>query len=525
MHTRPTLLDFIDDELLRAPMTYDLVLDAVHERWRMRPPAFEPGKIDPSRVLQQGRTELVASAVRALRQSALYEAKSGSTITTTSFPGAALHSRSELSLIDEGDVEVDIEINRCIEAIRVSAEAELRTLQTFTSALVDDVNISRDTNPFRAECMVRALWSGVQTLPLSNPSKARLMHDAAEPLAALLRKAYAAACHRLEDQGVTQATHRTIVVGSRTGWGAELNRLRLPEDLNVLRDSMPAPLDALPPVHGPAGYTEALHTGLHVQAPQRSGNKADPQLIELLARLFDTLQKDTQLAPDTASLIQRLEPSVLRMALVDPKLLDAYDHPAWQFMNQLAFDIDFCAPSQRLRLLGLGRNLVDHLAASPQVEAASFVWALERLGAAQRHALLLATQAAAHDIERLQAAAPAEAWTPSNRVPLDISNLDTVPADLMIDAPAGSFHADNGLPDGLSPGTRIRAYLQGSWRNLQSLWQDNAGEYVLMVEHAHDRRWALRQRALTRLMNEGLAHPLKVRSLVRRAAEIVLRKL
>ena len=43
MPTRPTLQTFIDEELLRVPVTFDLVIDAVHQRWRERLPGAGRG--------------------------------------------------------------------------------------------------------------------------------------------------------------------------------------------------------------------------------------------------------------------------------------------------------------------------------------------------------------------------------------------------------------------------------------------------------------------------------------------------
>jgi len=145
---------------------------------------------------------------------------------------------NDLALIDEDDVAVDIEIARCTRAIKQTAEAELRELHTYTSALVNDVNVSRDTNPFGPERFVRALWHGVQHLPLSRPVQVAFMHDAAEPLAEALRKAYASASQRLQAQGVAPAAYRTIVFGGGTSWGADLTRYRPSEDLHQLQDSI-----------------------------------------------------------------------------------------------------------------------------------------------------------------------------------------------------------------------------------------------------------------------------------------------
>lgn len=511
MSTRPTLPDFIDDELLRAPMTIDLVIDTVLQRWRERMVPMGRHDADPARVLQMHRNEVVSAALAHLRTAAVADGSPGIGHLAAK-PAAA--APQAMSLIDEDDVAVDIEIARCVETIRLKAELEVRELQTYTSALVNDLGISRDTNPFRPDRFVRALWAGVQTLPMSRAVQAAFLHEAAVPLAETLRKAYAAASRRLEDQGVTPAIHRTIVVGGGTAWGSQMARQQAAAQMG-LNDSIRATLDALPE---PTRFRSAAMPVTSTAA--QHGPAADAQMIELLARLFEALQSETGLGTDTLALLQRLEPLALRVALRDPSLLDRYDHPVWRFMDQLAHDIETSPPAQRLRVLGLGRNLIDHLAQTDHADPKGFEWALARLMAAQRSNLMQAMASCEENILRLQRIADAEAPPTTSTMPLDIGTLDTVPAALMPDGPAKRPMVAS---DALAPGSLLRVYLQGEWRTLMALWQDHGHELALLRDAAADRQFAVRQGALSRLLAEGLAQPLQVRSLVRRAAGKVLR--
>ena len=70
------------------------------------------------------------------------------------------------------------------------------------------------------EAYVRALWDGAQSLPMSRSAQAAFLHDAADPLARTLRQGYAAACTRLDDQGVEPAVYRTIVVSPSVRGGS-----------------------------------------------------------------------------------------------------------------------------------------------------------------------------------------------------------------------------------------------------------------------------------------------------------------
>ena len=534
MSSPPSLLDFIDDEMLRVPMTIDQVTDAVLAQWRVRMPARGRADTDPARLLSQHRDDLVTHTLVALRASAMVDLKALTSSAAPSHrqPGETPHRSLSLSLIDEADVALDIEIARCTENLKTKAEIALRELQTFTSALANDLNVSRDSNPFRPERFVRALWTGLQKMPLSNGLRASYLRDASEPLAKALRRAYTAACLRLEEQDVTPASYRTIVINGNTGWGASVSRYQPPKDLHKLRDSMPARFESLAPMDITARAAAlprlpglpALPAPPSATAATAAASGPDPQLIELLARLFEAIQNDFKLPPDTVSLLQRLQPTALRIALRDPSLLDRYDHALWRFMDQLVHDIEISPPAHRMRMLGLGRNLIDHLAQPESRAQQGFGWALERLLAAQRQALNQTVVHAGADIAKLERIASADASPTTRTMPLDIANLDTVRADLL-DSPGADAAAAEMPSAGVPPGSTFRIYLQGDWRTLQALWQDDHHEYVMLDDPVGDQRWALHQRALARLLSEGLAHRYKIRSLVRRAADKVLRTL
>jgi Protein of unknown function (DUF1631) len=518
MLRRPTLQDFIDDELLRAPLALNPVIDAVQARWRLRCPGMGREDAQADRVLQHRRDDVIARALRALRQSALADLqrigeRAGST------PLSPLPARRELSLIGEDDVAADIEVARCVEAVKQHAETELRELLTYTSALANDLNVSRDTNPFRPEIYVRALWDGITALPLSRLAQAAFLREAAQPLAQALRLTYAAATTRLEEQGVVPAVYRTIVHPSGTGWGGQLPRFQPPAQLDHLRERMPATPHSARAASALAASATATQFAWSAPAPAWV---ADPQLVEMLSRLFDTMENDNGLSPDVVALLLRLQPTVTRVAMHDRALMEDYDHAVWRFMDHLAYQMALCAPGERLRLLSLCRNLVDHLASTDLLDRGRFEWAIERLNAAHRQALQQAVAAAAPVVARMQHKARA-GMTTLSPLPLDIGNLDTVAADVALYEEPPLFDPTPDTP-GMS-GDHWRVYLQGDWRWVQLLWRDDNNDVWLMREPAADRHWALRVHGIERLRQEGLAHPLRMRSLVRRAAARLQRAL
>jgi hypothetical protein len=493
-----TLQDFVDDEMLRAPLLFDQVVDAVVEQWRQAMGGGLRQTVDTARVLQNQRSDLVSEAVRSLRRQVQAN-------RTAAAPAAAppAPARLELSLIGEDEVTADIEVARAVERVKSMAEFELRELQAYTSALVGDFNVSKDTNPFRPETYVRALWEGAQRLPLSRSAQAAFLHDAADPMARTLRQGYAAACTRLDDQGVEPAVYRTIVV-SPTGRGLSPEQtLAVGVSLQDIRDSLPVPLDE---------PTPSAHAVLGV------GPRIDPQLIDLLSRLFDAIQSDRNLSPACLALLLRLHPTALRLAVQDTTMLDDYDHPVWRFMDRLAFGIATAHVLEQERWLNFARQLVDHLVGDGAADTARFEWALSRVEAYERHCFERAALLAQPEITNLQLA------TDHSAQAIDIGTMDTVPAELLPEAgPAQTAAAHPRLI--LRPGEHMRAYLQGDWRLLQLLWMDGMGEVWLLADAAAPRHWALRQSAIERLAAEQLALPLRPRSLVRSAADRMLRSM
>lgn len=559
---RLSLADFVEEELLRAPLTFDAVIDAVHDQWRdnLVVQGRDGGAL--TRMLQMQRGAFMDAALRSLRlatQKCVQDvvrpqrarnAQSGSAGSAEWGAKAASTQRMELKLVEESDVVADLSIRRCGEHIASQADAELRELHAYTSALVGDRDVSRQTNPLQPEYFARSLWDGAQALPTLPAVRADFFRRATPVMAQALQASFGAACARLSAEGVTPAVHRTVIpapgsapglaslpepdpfaadtvpgalhAGSETGPTPARAHLP-PQSLNLLRDSLPGKLDG-PTTQGMDFDTTTQPAGLNPSAAPQSGAapNGDPQLAELLSRLYPHIAKDDGLPADVGELLARLCPTVDRIALQDGAMADGFEHPVWRFMDSLAFIAETTPPPERRRMLGLARNLVDNLAGDSAADAARFSWATEKLEAQDRLSLTLATRAAAPDILRLAqtdaAAAPAALAEAGEQVALDYGSLDTVPASIWGDTSSSAEQPPLTLA-GARPGDRLRVFLQGEWRALQLLWSRD--DMWLLRDLAGGRQWALRPGAIERLIAERLALPLRMRSLARRAAERV----
>ena len=345
-----------------------------------------------------------------------------------------------LALMDETLVEADIEISRATQLIDGAAEWELRELQTFTSALIGQSHVTADSNPLRPAAYAQALWSATCAVNAVPIQRSVLLRLTAKGLASLLKMAWAAACTRLESQGVEPSVYRTMVLPGAAppspapaaspvpthgvtlprGFEQLLNRLSGSSGdagLITLRE-LASPLAAPQPSRGSAPASRAAFTPAFEQAlrhieslvhDQRGdavesiapGSASrlrshsaklvaempgglDRQIVELISRVFDAVLSDEQVAPAVRNVLARLQVSALRIALVDPGMLESHQHPVWLLMNQIVRAADLWkqpGDSRAARLLACCDSVCAQIAAAPQQSAALYAQGLMRLEA------------------------------------------------------------------------------------------------------------------------------------------------
>jgi hypothetical protein len=484
----PRLQPFVDDELARAPLLLEEALHAALEATRQAAaPEDRRFSKELDDALNIGKSHARQRFVESLREQVQHGPR-----------GHRGKTRLALSLVDEDAVAADIELSRTTQAIKDAAEHELRELRAFTSALVGDVHVAHDVNPLRPEVHAKALWAAAAALPLSTSRRVALMRHATVPFAHTLRRAYAAACTRLENAGVEPGSFRTIV--EPTG-----KRMAVP--LSQLRDTMPMPLDDEPsPMPLPA-------------------LRSDRQAVALLSRLFDAMLADDGVAADVRVLVAHLHTLAVRVALRDPAALDSYAHPLWLFIDRINF-VSELHPGERdplrIKLMAFVRALLDGLLREAVPDADLFRRGLDRLRAFEQHLFELRRAAAEPAIEGLRSLADESAQ--GMPLPaLDASALDTVPAMLLDNA--RTPRRGGATPMALVPGGWIRVYLDGRWAVSQLVWRDIAGSAWLLADVETGASWALAQSALDRLHADGLLCELAPRSMVQAAAQAVERGL
>lgn len=573
MPTPDALQRFIDDELMRAPLLAEQVIEETVQSVRREGAALPPRErallADVQRSLLNHRPLVVREFVRSLTE--LVEQELADEEHMRHAPPSGLGG---LSLVDETQVEVDVEVSRAIEAIRSVAEHEIRELATYVSSLVGDMDVARDYNPFRPEVLGRSMWAAAQALPLQRGYQLAFLRQTCKPLAQLVRKSYAAASARLDSMGVEPAVYRTIIVfGSRRTAGqqdaffdAQSNRV---DGTGPLPGAGGRPATAAAPVGGPTAApaagspaatgqrpsldqvllrTDELLRGLPANSDRQrreqlrslqgqqladsADNETDRELISLVGRLFDTMLGDRSLEVDLQNLVSRLQAPAIRVALRDPSLLDNFTHPVWLLMDRMALQGRLHPPPgdpERTRMLRFMHGLVDTLAQEQPRDSDAFRWARERVLSYERvrfEQRRSAAEAELHSLQALEDQAVAGGTQPTIPGALDIGQLDTVPAELLDTLSAGGSGLDTNEHDWLQArrsGEWVRMFMQGAWVHAQLLWYGRHREYWLFADGASANTWAVRRRALERMLQQKLLDRLAPRSLVRSAASRVLK--
>lgn len=527
----PALASFVDEELLRAPMLFDQTVDSTLIAMRKATDAMGPAQraatADLVQALKRHQPRLAEYFLHSVRRQVDVELGRRAPEAPAPAPPPKVNA---LALVDEEEVALDVELSHTIDAIRTTAEYELRELQTYLSALVGDPDVARDYNPFRAETLARALWDAAHALPMSRGHQVAFLRHAGAALAQRLRVSYAAASSRLEQQGVEPAAYRTVILppGSRrerlhdTTYAPELTDIRA----------------ALGPSRPPAASAAATAGRDDRREPRhevaRDAQAVDRQAVELVSRLFEAMIADERVPADVSLLISRLQGPAMRLTLRDGSLLDQSTHPLWTFIDRFTYEAEMvpdAADPDRALLLKTAAATIDQLANEPEQRNSVYSWALETLENFLRRRLARRMTAAAAQIGTLQELEhklmTGHAVPSTMHGTLDVQQLDTVPADLVGDprrTPSSPDDDAHWLTQ-LRGGAWVRMFLGGQWVHAQLLWAGERQEIWLLGDGASDITWAIRRGALLLMHRQGLLKTLRQRSIVGSAAARVQEKL
>jgi hypothetical protein len=515
----PALQRFVEDELARAPMVFDAavqpVLDSLQRGMAGATGAERQVLADLILRLSSQRQRAADRYAESLADQARAEMRGG--VGAEPRGSGAITLSGGLSLVDDAEVAVDVALSHAIEAIKSVAEHELRELLAYTSALVGDPDVSADYNPLRAEAHARALWAAAGALPLSSEHHQAFMRLAALPLAQTLRKAYSAACERLDRQGVQPAKYRTVIPPSGTRTMRPNN-----DGFGMVSAATGVPGQSFRPTD----------TGVPSASATAGADALPLGTVDSLARLFAVLLEDRGLPTELHGLLSRLQGLAVQAAASDPELAQDMEHPLWRltdlFLHLGAVDAGR-DNGDNASLVHFTGKLCDQLVAEPRQTRTLHAWALERLQQFASRRLMERTTAAqplVRQMQALEARLGGDGPISTFHGALDASQLDTVPADLI-----DTDHANTTPPEAsrrwllaLLPGEWLRMFRKGRWLPCQLLWAGDRGELFLLTDATQAEPWAMRRSALQRLREEGLVEALPASGFVRAAATRAARR-
>jgi len=538
----PAFVQYVDDELLRAPLLFEQVAGGTVDQLRRSLASLNGADRSATSDLIQGLTTRRDALARiytdTLREQAASDrARLGApppAATGAATPSPFGGRGPSLALVEEEEVAVDVELSHTIEYIKTHAEHELRELRSYVAALVGDLDVSADHNPFRPEAHAKALWMAAQGIPASRSWQMHFMRQATPPLAGVLRQSYAAASSRLEAMGVEPASHRTVIMpsGSRRSAGVETTYT---PDLYRMRETMPAPLDDGAPLRYDGqqgtGAAAAKRRESWVEVARQAPNRLDRQAIELVGRLFEAIVTDERVPPDVILLISRLHGPAMRLTLRDAGVLDQQSHPLWRFIHLVAYEAEMApdkADPERRRLLRLAQQLIDQIAGETDQRPGVYRRAVQAVEDFLRQRLQRRLTAAATQIGALQKlehqVLDGDGGPDTLGGMVDLRVMGEMPTDdadeTLSDAStlAPNHVAASVWLNSLEVGTWVRLSLGGRWIHAQLLWTGDRREVWLFGDGASDATWGVRRGALLRLHGAALAKTLTMRSLLGRAA-------
>jgi Protein of unknown function (DUF1631) len=545
-----TVAHYIEDELLRAPLIWDQLFDAVHDQLlkqkrTSKAHAFRTDDDDLPRLLHENWPYMAAAYLDSLKAQTRRAFPSASNRSPKPNPERGRGKNLVLELVDLDSIALDVELSKLIQAIKDGAEHELRDLQAFLATVVGDTDIEEDHNPLHPAAHGRALRAAAQVMHAPLPQQLAFVRTAALPFAQLLRQTYAASCARLEEAGIAPASHRCIVLPDGKRHLQILPHVAYVPDLHRIRDAMPrsarsalsrervrrltsaasqkeaAAAPVRPASHGSTPESSALER--EQARDHRARGLADRQAVELVNRLFKAFPLDERVPADVLEIIAQLRGPAMRLTLRDPSVLDQREHPIWRLIHRFAYQAEMVPKvddPERLRWLKVGRQTIEDLAAAPVQKATSYQQALEHLEAFLRQRLAHRCAALAVRFQALQVTEVGLAATQAAKTP----TLDTVLAARLPRTPPGRPSADEARLaadawfKGLVPGQWLRLLLNGAWLHAQLLWQGERRQILVLGDGATQTTWALRRGVLLEMHRHGLAKTLQMRSLVGSAA-------
>lgn len=284
-------------------------------------------------------------------------------------PGRRPTGWSELSLMDDSAVDALVAADRIGKALAHGCEWELRDVESFVGALLNDAEAGPDRNPVRPEVVARALMRAVDELTDQASLRQTLSEEITRSLSLQMKLCYADLAVQFRQHGLKAQDLRALTSESSPRAGAEAAGTAAGGEAAPAAPGEPGAAPAPIGARGGLGHVEPvvmdLLRRLHGASPaislaaladpsaaaampgnliqlhrdelrQATHTPLDHMVIDVVASLFDAILADPKVPPQMARLLGRLQLPVLRAALGDTSFFAKRNHPVRRFVNRLA---------------------------------------------------------------------------------------------------------------------------------------------------------------------------------------------
>jgi hypothetical protein len=294
----------------------------------------------------------------------------------------------ELSLLEEEAVDQLVVADRIGMSLSHGSEWELRAVEAFTGAVLQDSDAGPDRNPFRPAVVARALLAAVDGLTDQASMRQTLSEELTRALSARMPGCYGDLAARFQASGLRAQDLRAVTDASSprgaggsgggqsggsdnaaTSGGSGAHESGTGGSIGNTGFGMP-PGRGAPSLGGSMmgqvgaqvmGLLRQLHVsqGVPMLSPVALGDASGPMpanlihqhrgelqqaantpldhmVIDVVGSLFDAILSDPKVPPQMARLLARLQLPVLRAALGDSSFFSMRKHPVRRFINRLA---------------------------------------------------------------------------------------------------------------------------------------------------------------------------------------------
>ena len=285
-------------------------------------------------------------------------------------------ARMALSLLDQSQIDLDIEIGRLVQSIESVAELELKHLAAMCAGMLGWGHVDQKALPLPPSVCAQAMHTGVSSLTTNAGLRAMLLRQLGNSMGRQMKRVYADHAEILNRFGVLPAVFRLMpcadempAAPASTGTqpiGNEADRPALQASLKRLLalaqdhakaegakgehedaphaaqgDSFIRLIDPLPLAAPASSSATTTRRPASPRSHERAPSRSEPVQLDhqaakrLMQRFLDHIEAKVLLSDTGVALLLGLRKPALALAVAEPRLWQTLDHPWWSLLDHV----------------------------------------------------------------------------------------------------------------------------------------------------------------------------------------------